>query len=284
MTLKLTTIDERLQEQCVKGVLFGPPKIGKTSQLWTLDAESTLFLDLEAGGLSVQGWTGNSIELKTWDDCRDMAAVLVGPDPAKRARQAYNQGHYDFAKERLSAIGDLSKYKTWFVDSITVASRICLNWCLAQPEALTKNSQTDTRGAYGLLGIEMVNWLTHLQHAKGVNVWFAAILDEKKDEFDRTVFIPQIEGTATGLKLPGIVDQVVSMIEVMGDQGPYRAFVCKRPNQWNVPAGDRSGRLDLIEPPNLGQLMNKILQPISWARSERLEYNMPTNGGTDQHV
>ena len=48
------------------GVIFGPAKIGKTSLLWTLDPETTLFLDLEAGGPSVRGWGGDSLKIRDW--------------------------------------------------------------------------------------------------------------------------------------------------------------------------------------------------------------------------
>ena len=47
---RIITADERMEEQGgIKGVIFGPAKIGKTSLLWTLDPETTLFLDLEIG-------------------------------------------------------------------------------------------------------------------------------------------------------------------------------------------------------------------------------------------
>jgi len=55
------------------------------------------------------------------------------------------------------------------------------------------------RGAYGLHGREMIGWLTHLQHTRGKNVWFVGILDEKLDDFNRKVFVPQIDGSKTGL-------------------------------------------------------------------------------------
>ena len=41
-------------------------------------------------------------------------------------------------------------------------------------------------------------------------------------------------------------------------KGAHRAFVCKSPNAWSLPAKDRSGRLDLIEEPHLGRLIAKI--------------------------
>lgn len=90
--LKIISADQRMAEQGgIKGVIFGPAKIGKTSLLWTLDPANTLFVDLEAGGLSVQGWGGDSIEIRDWDSARNLACFLGGPNPARRPDPA---GHY----------------------------------------------------------------------------------------------------------------------------------------------------------------------------------------------
>lgn len=258
---KIITADERMSTQDgIKGVIFGPAKIGKTSLLWTLDPESTLFVDLEAGGLSVQGWQGDSIEVRTWEFARDLACFLGGANPAMRPDQNYSQAHYDAVLPAFGDPGLLNKYKTIFVDSITVASRLAFQWGTGQPEAFSeKTGKPDVRSAYGLLGREMIAWLTQLQHIKSRNIWFVGLLDAKKDDFGRTTHEPQIEGSKTGLELPGIMDQVVTMTELAADDGThYRAFVCTRPNQWGYPAGDRSCKLDQIEPPHLGRLMDKI--------------------------
>src|SRR5690606_7096249 len=91
------------------------------------------------------------------------------------------------------------------------------------------------------------------------NIWFVGILDEKLDDFNRKQFVPQIDGAKTGLELPGIVDEVISMVELKDDDSaPYRAFVCQTLNPFGFPAKDRSGRLDMIEQPDLGRLMDKI--------------------------
>ena len=66
MKLPIITADQRLAEQRgVKGVLVGKSGIGKTSQLWTLTAIATLFFDLEAGDLAVEGWAGPQIWTNT---------------------------------------------------------------------------------------------------------------------------------------------------------------------------------------------------------------------------
>ena len=59
MSLPIIGADERLaQRKGIKGVIFGRSGIGKTSLLWTLNASTTLFLDLEAGDLAVEGQAG----------------------------------------------------------------------------------------------------------------------------------------------------------------------------------------------------------------------------------
>ena len=105
----------------------------------------------------------------------------------------------------------------------------------------------------------MIAWLTHLQHARARNVVFVGILDEKLDDFNRKVFSLQIDGSKTSLELPGIVDEVLTLAEIKDQSGaPYRALVCQTINPWGYPAKDRSGRLDLLEPPNLTLLFAKI--------------------------
>jgi hypothetical protein len=260
---KIITADERMnQRKPIKGAIFGPHGVGKTSLLWTMDAESTLFLNLEGGDLAVQDCPVDSIEIKTWEDAMNMACLVTGPDPSRRSDQAYSQAHYDYvAGENDPSF--LQKYDTVFWDSISVASRLCWQWATGQPESFSdKTGKVDTRGAYGLVGRELVRWLTHIQHCEDKNVWVVGGLDEKEDDFGRRKYDPQIEGSKAGLELPGIFDQIISMVMMKGEDGtPYRALVCHRVNQWGYPAKDRSGRLNTIEEPHLGRLMEKINGP-----------------------
>ena len=85
---------------------------------------------------------------------------------------------------------------------------------------------------------------------------------EKLDDFNRKIFVPQIDGAKTGLELPGIVDEVLTMAELMdANKSAHRVFVCQTINPWGYPAKDRSGRLDLVEEAHLGRLMTKISGP-----------------------
>lgn len=204
MSLPIITADQRLAERRgVKGVLVGKSGIGKTSQLWTLKPTATLFFDLEAGDLAVEGWAGDTIRPRTWQECRDFAVYIGGPNPALRDDQPFSQAHFDAVCARFGDPTVLDKYDTVFVDSITVAGRLCLQWCKGQPQAYSeKTGKPDSRGAYGLMGQEMIGWLTHLQHTRGKNVWFVGILDERLDEFNRRVFSCRSTAPKPALNFP----------------------------------------------------------------------------------
>jgi hypothetical protein len=285
MPLPIITAEQRLQAPgFIKGVILGPSGIGKTSLLWTLDPATTLFVDLEAGGLSVDGWTGDRIDVRsaanalgapTWEFIRGLACFLGGPDPAAAPNATYSRE--DFA-QYVGVFGDrasLAKYKTIFFDSITVMSRVCFTWAKSQPAAFNKHGKPDGLAAYGLLGQEMKGCLTQLQHTPDKNVWMVGILDHVKDEFGRGSWSPQIEGAATGNALSGIVDQVISMVEteIPNVEGKHRAFVCHTLNPGNYPAKDRSRQLDCFEEPHLGKLMAKI--EAKGKRDLSLAYGLP---------
>ncbi|NBP36393.1 MAG: ATP-binding protein [Betaproteobacteria bacterium] len=260
MRLPIITADERLREKKgVKLVLLGKSGIGKTTQLKTLDEATTLFVDLEAGDLAVKDWHGDCVRPSTWPEFRDLVVFLSGPNPALPADAPYSQAHFEHVCANYGDPAQLTKYDTYFVDSITVLSRLALVWAKTQPQAVSERSgKPDTRGAYGLLGTEMLGALSHLQHARGKHVVFVAILDERVDDFNRKVFVPQIEGAKTAAELPGIVDEVVTLAELKTEEGSsYRAFVTHTINPYGFPAKDRSGQLNLLEPPNLRALIAK---------------------------
>ncbi len=178
---------------------------------------------------------------------------------------SWNQQQLTEIAERIVASGD--KVEGYLDVKLSVPESRYTNWppVLQQQFAAARtvdSGKPDMRGAYGLLGQEMISALTHLQHARGKNVVFVAILDERLDDFNRKVFVPQIEGSKTSLELPGIVDEVVTLAEIKvqeadGSGRAYRAFVTHTVNPYGFPAKDRSGRLDLLEPPHLGALIAK---------------------------
>jgi hypothetical protein len=270
MSLRIIKADERLKRtsDCVKAVVFGPAGVGKTYQARTLDAKSTLFVDLEAGTLALgKDWKGDCLDIRgtsnemgahPWELAKAIALWLGGPDPAD-ANGSYSKSAYESVVKAFGPASGHEQYETLFVDSITVASRMCFEWCQQQPEAFSdKTGKPDTRGAYGLLGREMIRWVTQLQHCHK-NVVLVGILEQQEDELKRKYWDVQIEGSKTGRELPGIFDLVLTLQNFEAeDKSQYRAFVCHQQNPWGYPAKDRSGTLELQEPADLGKVLAKI--------------------------
>lgn len=277
MALKLITADERLAQRGNKiiAVIAGRAKVGKTSLILTLPQPETLLLDFESGDLSIQDFAGDAIKIRTWPDALNAICLVAGPDPARSGADTFSQEHYDFvAAENASGnlFGrplDIERYRYVYVDSISDMTRVAMQWAGYQPEAVAeKTGRRDMRGQYGLLGREVVMTLRHLQHTPGKSVFFVGGLDVFKDDFGRETYEIQTEGAKTGAEIPYIVDQVICLSdfdysETAGwthnlGKGQFRALCCKSPNPWGLPAGDRSGNLDLIEEPHLGRLIEKI--------------------------
>jgi hypothetical protein len=278
--LPIISADARLAEvRCAKIALLGVPGSGKTSQLKTLPFDSTLFVDLEAGDLAVQDWQGDTIRPRSWPEFRDLVVFLAGPNPAASPDQAYSQAHFDAVCQKFGDPAQLARYRTYFVDSVTVLSRLCLAWAKTQPQAFSERSgKPDARGAYGLLGAEMIAALTHLQHVRDKHVVFVAILEEKVDEFNRRYYGIQLEGSKTALELPGVLDEVITLALLRPDVAPgtdaqidaskpFRAFVTHTDNPWGYPAKDRSGRLEMVEEPNLAKLIARCTGAAPAGRS-----------------
>ena len=246
MALKIITADERLQQGTVKGQIWGQAGVGKTTLLKTLDPATTLCLDFEAGLLSVQrdddfgpAWRGDSVKVENWLEAK---AILGG----FQTKQPF-----------------LDKYKTVFVDSTTIASKQCFAWCQTQPDAFSeKTGKPDTRGAYGLLGREMVSWVQGWRYLDSVSVWLVGGL-EKKEIDGIQEWRPLVEGAKLASELPYIFDYSLVMSRFKAADGnTYVGLFTNpiaNPEYASVPVKTRGGNLEAIEQPHLGKLMVKAL-------------------------
>ena len=195
--------------------------------------------------------------------------LIGGADPA--AHTYYSERHLQHARKVYAGSGleeFLATKPIVFVDSITDLSRQAMAFAKQQPEAFSERTgRPDVRGAYGLLGREVIQALKHLQHAPGKTVIFVGVLEKVTDDLNAITWQPQMEGSKAGRELPGIVDQVISMhlfscdaagAYVLDETASERRLVCRSGNPYGLPAKDRSGRLEVTEPPDLGALLGKI--------------------------
>jgi hypothetical protein len=275
MPLRIITADERLSASANKTtmVIVGESGAGKTTLAKALPEAETLFLDLEAGMKSVQDWRGDSIPIRCFEDMVVIASLIGGANPAAPPSAFFSNEHYaHYATQHPDLVAMLARKSIIFVDSITDLTRQAMVWAKKQPEAFSeKSGKPDTRGAYGLLGREVIGLLKHLQHANGKTVILVGILEKHTDEFGRVTWQPQMEGGKAGRELPGIVDQVITLALFARDadgalvldpqRGTERRLVCTAGNRFGLPAKDRSGRLDETEPADLAALLRKINTP-----------------------
>jgi hypothetical protein len=263
MTTQIITPEERLAEnRGVHALIIGLYGVGKTSLLRTLNSSTALsavlFINVEDGDLAVHDVPVPHVRPQSWPEIRDLIVRIAGPNPSFSPNEPYSQAHFDRVGGYLP---DIKNYRAIFFDTITAAGRLCFRWASAQPEALSERTgRPDLRSAYGLHARELLLALHHLQSARALNIILIGGMEGVVDDYGRTEHRLQMEGQRVGREIPGIVDIVITMNSIdFGDGKPVRAFVCTSPNPWNYPAKDRSGKLEQIEPPDLGKLIAKIL-------------------------
>ncbi|CAG23310.1 conserved hypothetical protein [Photobacterium profundum SS9] len=248
----------------MKVLITGISGIGKTSQIRSLiDAgKRVLVIDGEAGLLSVDDLDFSSIHVRdvavdfgtsAWQICRHLAVLLTGANPSVAADDIYSHAHYGMAR---SMLGDdiFDDFDVVFWDSITEFCRDSLIWSQQQDEVITKQGAIDKRAVYGLVGQQMVNFIRQVQHGKKDIVMIGG-LKEKIDESGESSYSLLLEGSKSGVELPYIFDEVLTMI---ADENEKRFFITSASNSRGYPAKDRSGNLQAIEPADLNNVINKI--------------------------
>lgn len=217
--------------QGVKMLTYGGAGRGKTTLCST--APSPIILSAESGLLSLAGFDLPYIEINTVDDLTAAYNWCVG---SQEARQ----------------------FQTVCLDSLTEIGEVVL----ANAKAQTK----DPRQAYGELIDKMGNTIRAFRDIPGYHVYMSAKQETTKDDHTGvTTTGPSMPGAKLGPSLPYMFDEVfyLGIGEMPDPNNPgarltYR-YLQTQPDFQNV-AKDRSGRLEDIEEPHLGKIIDKITQ------------------------
>lgn len=207
----------------VKILVYSRAGYGKTVLCST--CPNPVILSAESGLLSLASMSLPYIEIRNFGELRD---AYVWASSSNEARQ----------------------FETICLDSVSEIAETCLTAHLA------KNK--DGRKAYGEMIKEMSEEIRRWRDLKGKHVYMSAKEERIKDEaMGVTLNGPMMPGAKLAQNVPYFPDEVFKLgIENQGMAGSYR-YLRTQPDFQND-AKDRSGKLNPIEEPHLGKIINKI--------------------------
>lgn len=224
MALKFTTTDQAAQMNGVKVLVYGGAGMGKTVLCST--APAPIILSAESGELSLRKLRIPMIEIATVQDLQD-------------------------AHQWLTSSAEARQFQTVCIDSLSEVAEVVLN--------NAKRQVKDPRQAYGELIEKMESVIRAYRDLPGKNVYMSAKLEPSKDELTGVVkYGPSMPGSKLGTKLPYFFDEVFRLGINKTPQGESFRFLQTQPDL-QYEAKDRSGALDVVEPPNLAHVFSKIL-------------------------
>jgi phage nucleotide-binding protein len=221
------SLKDAIDARAPKLLVYGGSGVGKTTLIASLPGK-LLILSAESGLLSLSGADidADVVEVQTMDALRAVYQELRAGDHG-----------YD-----------------WVVlDSVSEIAEVVLS----AEKAKTK----DPRQAYGALQDEMVKIMRAFRDLT-CGVYFSAKLNAVKDEATgRTSYGIGMPGSKLGDGIPYLFDEVFRMIVIDEDDGNggkvANRYLLTNTDGKSV-AKDRSGRLDVLEPADLGAIVAKI--------------------------
>ena len=206
----------------VKFLGYGGAGYGKTRAISTLPTPITL--SAEAGLLSLKEYDLPYIEITSLADLHDAYAWLIGSDEAKA-------------------------FESVALDSFSEIAEVVL---ADEKKVLVSGKLRDPRQAYGAMADKMADLLRAFRDLPGKHVYFSAKMEKAIDELGMSTFAPSMPGNKFAQQLPYFFDEVFAFRKEAG----HFAIMTGTDGLWS--AKDRSGKLDLWEPPDLGAIIKKI--------------------------
>jgi len=225
MAFRPTTTKEAATANGLKVLCFAPAGYGKTVLCATTGCpDKTLIISCEGGLLSIRNAPEMAVaEVKTMAELDEV---------------------YDFLKH-----GE-HQFEWVCLDSISEIAEVVLT--------AEKGSAKDGRAAYGNLADIMFDRLRKFRDLP-LNVYMSAKQTETVDEGSkRTRFMPSMPGRTLTQGIAYLFDEVFAIkINRDADGNPVRWLLTNTDGSYE--AKDRSGSLDLFEPPNLANIYAKIM-------------------------
>jgi hypothetical protein len=208
--------------QAVKLLVYGQAGAGKTSLIPTLP--TPVILSAEGGLLSIADTNLPFIEITSMDDLRE-------------------------AYKWLNSSAEAAEFESVALDSISEIAEVVLN--------AEKKINKDPRAAYGAMQEQMADIIRGFRDLPGKHVYMSAKLEKTQDEMGRVLYAPSMPGNKTGQSLPYFFDEVLALrVEKDAEGMTRRALMTDGDGLWL--AKDRSGKLDVWEDADLGDIIRKI--------------------------
>lgn len=225
--VKLTNTAAACDRSGVKCVVFGKPKVGKTSLIAT--TPNPIIFSSERGLLPLRSMKLPVVEINSYKDLDEAFAWLSS---ANEARQ----------------------YQTICWDSVSDTSEAIL-----ATERKDNKNKRDNWGPFNVLAERMTEKLRNARDTHGRN-WYLICQEEIIQTAEGTrMAVPSLPGKALLQNLPYLFDLIAQFVlyvdPVTGEQ--YRMLKTQGDNI--TMGGDRSGNLAPWEPPHLGNIFAKML-------------------------
>jgi hypothetical protein len=234
--VQLRSVNQLTQANGVKCIVYGKAKIGKTMLVGT--APRPVIISAERGLLSLRKDFGHlpGIEITCLQDLINVHAWAFGSAEAKQ-------------------------FDTICLDSISEIAEVVLIAAKEQAKADAAKTRKGVNGfqAYTDLNDQIMKVFRDFRDFAHKHVLFIAKEEWDKDEqTGMYMFRPSMPGKQLTMQLPYMFDEIFQINKFKDNNNmEFRALRTRSDNQ-NV-AGDRSGRLDEWERPDLGSIFQKIL-------------------------
>lgn len=233
MSIKLQSTSTIATRQGVKALVYGPSGAGKTRSIASLPRP--VIFSAESGLLSLRQYNLPYIVIETY-------AQMV---------EAYNW---------ITKSNEAKQFDTAALDSLSEIAEVVL--------ADLKSKHKDPRKAYGEVQDTMLSMIRDFRDLPQKHVYFSAKEESVKDGLTGAMtYRPAMPGTKLPEQIPYYFDEVLRLTVYPDPNNPQthlRSF--QTAASPGVVAKDRSGTLDFWEPPNLGEVFQKIMTGTPVAR------------------